>query len=193
MHKLFVWLAEALALVGGLVLTALIMLICASVLGRGANTFGHSAWLTEHFPHLSEQLISTGIGPVSGDFELVEAGIAFAIFAFLPICQLRAGHASVDIFTSFMPQRFNQFLVAFWECVLAVIIVLISWRLFMGLQDKLNYGETTYMLQFPVWWAYAASFTASLLAAIIAVYCASSRVPAFIHAETEPSPTGDAP
>jgi hypothetical protein len=47
----------------------------------------------------------TTFGPVKGDFEVVEAGIAFSIFAFLPICQLHGGHATVDIFTNLMPKR----------------------------------------------------------------------------------------
>ncbi|MEZ5538143.1 MAG: TRAP transporter small permease [Thiolinea sp.] len=180
MHKLFTWLANAMALIGGLILTALIILTCISILGRGGNTFAHSG-LAESFPGLSEWLIDTGIGPIQGDFELVEAGIAFAIFAFLPICQLRGGHASVDIFTSQMPPRFNQFLTVFWEILLAIIIVLISWRLFMGMLDKMNYNETTFLLQFPVWWAYAFSFAASL----VAIYCAVVRAQNFIQGRPE--------
>ncbi len=49
-------------------------------------------------------------------------------------------------------------------------------KLFAGLEDKLRYGETTLMLQFPVWQAYAPSFAASVVAAIVAVYCAVARV-----------------
>ena len=47
------------------------------------------------------------LGPVPGDFELVEVGTGFAVFAFLPWCQLKRGHATVDLFTSevFAPAR----------------------------------------------------------------------------------------
>jgi TRAP-type C4-dicarboxylate transport system permease small subunit len=167
--------ARIMALIGGLVLISLVVLTCISVLGRGLNTFGHSDLLSALSAHLAKALIGTGIGPLPGDFELVEAGIAFAIFAFLPICQLHGGHATVDVFASFLPRGVNRFLVTFWEVVLAAVIVLITWRLYAGMRSKLDYGETTLLLQFPVWWAYAASFAAATIASLVGVYCAIAR------------------
>ena len=169
-------LARFMALLGGAVLLALVALTCVSVLGRGLNTFGHSAFLVDLAPGLAEALLASGVGAVTGDFEVVEAGIAFAIFAFLPICQLKAGHATVDIFTDQLPAKVNRMLVAFWEMVLTLIVLLIAWRLFEGLQSKYAYGETTFLLQFPVWWAYGASFVASVIAGLIALYAAGTRV-----------------
>ena len=125
---------------------------------------------------MANALIATGIGPITGDFELVEAGIAFAIFAFLPICQLHGGHATVDVFANFMPRGMNRFLLAFWEVVLTAVILLITWRLYAGMQNKLDYGETTFLLQFPVWWAYGASFAAAVIASLVGIYCAFARV-----------------
>ncbi|SHH20653.1 Tripartite ATP-independent transporter, DctQ component [Marivita hallyeonensis] len=166
-------LARIMAVLGGVVLTLLVILTCVSVLGRGLNTFGHSDLVTDGF---GAWLIGTGVGPVTGDFELVEAGIAFAIFAFLPICQLYSGHATVDIFTSAMSERVNRWLQAFWEVVLTLVILLITWRLSAGMMDKINNGETTFLLQFPIWWAYAASFVAALVASVTAIFCAIGRV-----------------
>jgi len=167
--------ARVMALLGGLVLSALVVLVCVSVAGRGGNTFGHWDWLEGVAPGFAAAIIGSGIGPVNGDFELVESGIAFAIFAFLPLCQLHSGHATVDVFTAHLPKRLNMALIAFWEVMLAAVIVLITWRLFAGLQSKFGNGETTYILQFPVWWAYAASFVAALVASVVAVYCAVAR------------------
>lgn len=169
-------LARSMALLGGVVLIGLILLTCISVLGRGLNTFGHGDFLTGLAPEAAKALIATGVGPVNGDFEVVEAGIAFAIFAFLPICQLYSGHATVDIFTARLPRRLNRAIMAVWEIVLALAIVLIAWRLYAGFLGKTTNGETTFLLQFPVWWAYGASFVASVGAALVAVYCASARV-----------------
>ena len=169
-------LARAMAIVGGVVLTVLVLLTCVSVLGRGLNSMGHSDWLTGLSQGFSDGLIATGVGPVTGDFELVEAGIAFAIFAFLPICQLYAGHATVDAFTSRLSEKTNTWLVAFWDVVLTLIILLITWRLSAGLAEKYGNGETTFLLQFPIWWSYAASFVAALVASITAVYCSIGRV-----------------
>ncbi|GAB4350367.1 MAG: hypothetical protein Kow0026_06480 [Oricola sp.] len=172
--RMMEWLARTLAIVGGLVLLALILLTCVSVIGRGGNTLGHSGLLTDIAPSLADML--KHLGPVKGDFEIVEAGIAFSIFAFLPICQLHGGHATVDVFTNLLPKRYNRVIVVFWEIVLAAVLVLISWRLYVGLLGKISNGETTFLLQFPIWWAYAASFVASVGAVIVGVYCALARL-----------------
>ncbi|ETX27663.1 C4-dicarboxylate ABC transporter permease [Roseivivax isoporae LMG 25204] len=164
------------AILGGVVLTALVALTCLSVLGRGLNTLGHSDVLTTIAPGLASALIGTGVGPITGDFELVEAGVAFAIFAFLPICQLYSAHATVDVFTGMMPARLNRGIVAFWDVVLAAVLVLIAWRLWFGMTDKLRYGETTFLLQFPVWWAYAVSLVGAVVAALVGLWCAWARI-----------------
>ena len=172
LHKLIEWLARFMALLGGIVLIALVLMVCVSVSGRELSDASHNGWLFA----VGDWLIDMGIGPILGDFELVEAGMAFAIFAFLPLTQLSGAPAQVDVFTSGMGPRVNRALGTFWSVVMAVIIVLITWRLYEGLQDKLRYGETTYLIQFPIWWAYAASLVAAIAAAIVSVYCAAMRL-----------------
>lgn len=176
MDKLVERIARAMAVIGGVVLFALVLLTCLSVLGRGLNTFAHSNFVVGFSEDFSNALIGAGVGPINGDYELVEAGIAFAIFAFLPICQLYSAHATVDIFTSAFPPKINQAIRTFWEVVMTVLIVIITWRLFAGMQSKMSYGETTFLLQFPIWWAYAVSFAAATIASFVGIYCAISRV-----------------
>lgn len=174
MFDLVTRIARLMALMGGLVLTALVVVTCVSVLGRGLDQIGHWEGLVDLAPGLAGWL--AGFGPVRGDYELVEAGIAFAVFAFLPICQLAAGHATVDVFTGLMPARVNRFLTAFWEVVLAAVIIVIGWRLFVGFTEKLDNGQTSFLLQFPVWWAYGASLVAAIVAGGVGLYCAGARV-----------------
>ena len=169
-------LAWVMAVLGGIVLTLLIAITCISVLGRGLNTLGNSDALVSLAPGFAAWLIGTGVGPVPGDFEVVQAGMAFAIFAFLPICQYRGAHATVDVFTDLMPQSGNLWLRAFWEVLMALAIILIGWRLYVGLLEKVDNGQTTMLLQFPIWWAYAASFVAALVAGLVGIYCAIGRV-----------------
>ncbi|MEM9551344.1 MAG: TRAP transporter small permease, partial [Pseudomonadota bacterium] len=135
-------------------------------------------------PAFSDWMIALGVGPVNGDFELVEAGVAFAIFAFLPLCQITAGHASVDIFTNALPDGANRFLRAITDAVFAAVLILIAWRLYEGMMSKLSYGETTFLLQFPIWWAYAASLFGAVVAAVVGVYVAGARVYEMVTGQT---------
>lgn len=172
------------AILGGLILTVLVVLTCISVIGRGLNTFGHSDFLEAYAPALGDMLLATGVAPITGDFELVEAGVAFAIFSFLPICQLYGAHATVDIFTSMLSKRVNEVLMIVWEIALTAIVILITWRLFEGMQDKMKYGETTFLLQFPIWQSYAASLVPAVIASLVGGYCSYARIIGFVTGHT---------
>ncbi len=172
LHIVIQRMAQIMALLGGCVLCLLVAIVCVSVAGRALSDLSHSGALHG----LGNWLLDLGAGPILGDFELVEAGIAFAVFAFLPLTQLTGSHAQVDIFTSGMGPRTNRALAVFWSVIMAVIVVVITWRLFVGMQDKIRYGETTYLIQFPIWWAYAASLVAAISASIVSLYCAAMRL-----------------
>ena len=176
MKNFMMGLARFMALLGGVVLTLLILLTCVSISGRLLNGFFHSDLMESMAPAFSQWMIDIGVGPVNGDFELVEAGVAFAVFAFIPLCQITAGHASVDIFTNRFPAGVNRFLRMVTEVVFAAVLVLIAWKLFDGMSSKMRYGETTFLLQFPIWWAYAASFVGAVVAALVAIYVAAVRI-----------------
>ncbi|CUH66333.1 TRAP-type C4-dicarboxylate transport system, small permease component [Thalassovita gelatinovora] len=177
-------LARGMAMLGGVVLTLLIILTCLSVLGRTTNTFLHSEFAEAIMGGLTKTLLDTGVGPITGDFELVEAGIAFSIFAFIPWCQITGGHASVDIFTSALPVRVNRFILMVGEILFALALILISWRLYDGTMSKMRYGETTFLLQFPIWWAFAISLVGSVVSSIVTVYMAVVRTAEFFRNET---------
>jgi len=180
MHAIITGLARFMAVLGGIVLSFLILLTCVSIIGRSLNGIFHSDLMERIAPGFSRWVIDIGVGPVNGDFELVEAGVAFAIFAFIPLCQVTAGHASVDILTNQFSRGINRFLRMVIEVVFAAVLVLIAWRLYEGMMSKLGYGETTFLLQFPIWWAYAASFVGSVVAAIVGVYMAGVRIYEFL-------------
>lgn len=176
MHRLMMGLASFMAILGGFVLTFLILLTCVSVLGRSLNGVFHSDFMTGFAPGFSQWMIDIGVGPVNGDFELVEAGVAFAIFAFIPLCQLTASHASVDIFANAFPKWLDRILRAIIEVVFALVLILIAWRLYDGMLSKMRFGETTFLIQFPIWWAYAASLVGAVVSSVVGVYMAVLRV-----------------
>ena len=174
MRNLATQAARLIAICGGLVLTVLIVLICISVIGRSLNGLLHG-WIGALVPGVSAWALDLGVGPINGDFELVEAGVAFAIFAFLPLCQISAGHASVDIFTAKLPTRINRVLQLAIDVIFAVVLIAIAYQLYNGMLSKQRYGDTTFLLQFPIWWAYAASLSGSILTAVISFYVAGIR------------------
>lgn len=174
------WLARALAILGGVVLAAITFITVVSVLGRAVVTVAYmnvtdSNLLLQWAHSGARWLIGLGVGPVPGDFELVEAGTGFAVFAFLPWCQLNRGHATVDLFTSFMSERTNRVINVISEILMTFAIGLIAWRLWYGLGDKYRYGETTFILQYPIWWAYAACIAAAAVAVIVSLYMIVAR------------------
>ncbi len=182
-------LARIMAILGGLVLAGLVAMTCLSIAGRFVNGLLYLEPLAGTGP--AEALLALGIGPIDGDFELIEAGMAFAIFAFLPITQLRGAHAAVDVFTARMGEGANRVLGLLWSVVFAGVLVLIAWQLWLGTEAKMRYGETTYLIQFPLWWAYAASLTGAVAAALVAIYVAIVRVVELSTGQAILLPDGD--
>lgn len=159
MPRIIEGLARALAIAGGAVLVALTLLVVVSITGRALLTLGFASF-----------------GPVPGDFELVEAGAGFAVFAFLPWCQLRRGHATVDLFTSLLSPRVNRVIDLMTEILMTLVLALFAWRLWAGTVDKFNYAETTFILQFPVWWPLAAALVAAVIAVVVSLYLMVIRI-----------------
>ena len=176
MHEFMQKLSRLFALLGGIVLTVLIVIVCLSILGRSLNSVLNGDLMQQALPGVANYLLALGVGPINGDFELVEAGMAFAIFAFLPICHLNGAHASVDIFTQHLPLRVNRFLRMVIEFVFAAVLIIIAFQLYQGMLSKLNSGQTSFLIQFPVWWGYALSVTGAVVAAIVGTYVAGLRV-----------------
>ena len=170
MHRFIFALARGMALLGGAVLAALVVMTCISILGRQANSLMHMDAIQALAPGFASWALGAGIGPIFGDYEITEMGMAFALFCFLPLCQLTVGHARVDVFTSFLGPQSNRILRMLTEIALAGALVLIAWRLQVATQARLGSGQTTYLLEWPVWWAYAASSVAAWAGVVVAVY-----------------------
>lgn len=143
-------LAKVLAIAGGLVLIAVVVVVVASVIGR--------------------TLIWAGLRPIAGDYEIVEASVFFAIFAFMPWCHLVRGHAIVGVVTDHMSPRVNVLVELFMDVVMLAVAIFIAWRHWAGMMDKFSYQETTFILRMPIWWSYAAGMIGAAAFVIVAVY-----------------------
>lgn len=174
MFRVLFWLAKGCAIVGGLVLSALIVMVCVSILGKITADLAHA--MVEFAPALSGSILALGIGPVRGDFELVELGMAVTICLFLPLCQMTAGHARVDLFTQNMPVTVLRVLQALVDVLVAAVLVVIVWKLFEGLEAKQRAGTRTTLLQIPLWWAYLIGLSGLGLTALCSLYTATVRI-----------------
>lgn len=139
-------LARASAIVGGLALCAITLMSVVSITGRA--------------------LLDIGLGPVPGDFELVELSTGIAIFLFLPWTYVRAGHASVDLLYRHLPVLVQRGIRLASDLLMLTLWVLLSWRLWDGMLEKRAYFETTFILQLPLWWAYAAACVGAVIGCV---------------------------
>jgi len=127
--------ARCSAIFGGAILALIILMVVISIAGR---TF-----------------IFLGFTPISGDFELVEVGTAVAVFFFLPWCFLKAGHASVDVVFKHLPKPVQWLIVTLSDFLMLVLWLVLSQRLWVGMVEKKDNFETTFILLMPLWWGYA--------------------------------------
>lgn len=149
-------LARWTAVLGGVVLIVVGVLTVISITGRG--------------------LLFAGLKPIPGDFELVEAGTAFVVCAFMPWAQLQRGHASVAILTDRFPPVVNRLIDLLADAFLFAAAIIVTWRHFYGLLDKLAYQETTFILRFPIWWSYAGALVGMIVWVIVAAWCTANSV-----------------
>ena len=140
-------LSRSLAWFGAIVLLAIGLMSVVSIIGR-AFSFA-------------------GLGPVPGDFELVEAGTAFVVFCFMPWCHLKMGHATVDMLWGVYPAAMRRALTVFSDALMFLIWVLLIWRMGVATLEYRDNGETTFILHMPVWFGYAASMVPALFGCFI--------------------------
>ena len=147
------FIARLLAFAGGAVLLGLTALTCISIIGRALIP------------------LDIGLGPIRGIYDMTEIGMAAAVFAFLPWAQYREAHARVDLFQWAIPRKLDQFLDVLFNAAMAFVAFIGTYRLYLGMQDKLSYGETTLIAQIPVWQGYAAGLVGAIGFVIVALFC----------------------
>ena len=175
MYRFLLGLSRAMAFLGGAMLVLLIAVTCLSIAGRAVNDLLHTDFARLNFHLISTFLTDIGVGPILGDYELVEAGTAFAIFAFLPLCQLTQGHAKVDIFARRLPVRAARALQASIDSLFALALIVITVQLYGGMVGKRVAGQVSFLLEYPVWWGYALALPGAATAAGIALFVAVIR------------------
>ena len=148
--KLLETLAKLCAVLAGILLTAITLMTCASLIGR--NTTGAS---------------------LVGDFELTGVAAGTAIALFMPYCQIRRGNIIVDFFTAKLSDAANSRLDRLGALLLALVFALLAWRTALGGLNSYSTNSETQILGFPEWTVYASMVPAFMLTSVIGLWQAS--------------------
>ena len=139
-------LAHVCAVLAGLLMTAITLMTCVSLIGR--NTTG---WT------------------INGDFELTGVATGAAIALFMPLCQLKRGHIIVDFFTAKASEGTNALLDRIGTLFVSATFALMAWRTVLGGINAHDNFSGTMMLGFPEWIVYAAMVPPFILCSMIAL------------------------
>lgn len=131
------------AIVGGVILCLITLMVVASITGR--------------------TLVPIGLAPIPGDFELVEMGTAVLVFCFLPWTYLRGGHATVDLLYVYLPPMVQRLVQVVCDLAMLGLWLVLTWRLALGMLERREFYETTFILQMPLWWGYALCLVAAVI------------------------------
>ena len=126
------WLAKLCAVVAGVLLTAITLMTCVSVIGR--NTTG---WT------------------LVGDFELTGSAAGAAIALFLPWCQLKRANIIIDFFTVRAAASTQRRLDRIGAFLMASVMALMCWRSSIGGMSAWTSHSGSMMLGFPEWIVYS--------------------------------------
>ena len=140
-------LAKLCAILAGLLLTAITLMTCISLIGRNAAG-----------------------ATLAGDFELTGVAAGAAIALFMPFCQITRGNIIVDFFTTKLSHATNDKLDRFGALLLALMFGLLAWRSTLGGINSWSTHSETQILGFPEWVVYAAMVPPFVLTSVIGLY-----------------------
>lgn len=145
--KLLGWICDLSGVLGGVILVAMAGMTVVSVIGRA------------FFDH-----------PILGDVELVQLGCAVVVAAFLPYAQFKRANIIVDFFTTGASARAQRRMDAFGTFLYTVVMALLSWRVAVGGIDIHAAGESSMLMNLPLWIPYALMVPGFVLCTLIGAY-----------------------
>lgn len=140
------------AVIGGLVFVALVAMSIVSITGR--------------------KLFSA---PVPGDVEVLQMSAAVASACFFAYCHLAGGDVKVDFFTHHLSAAKVAALDAFGSLLVGLFGALLAWRTAAGALGVKEAGETSAILDWPVWVAQALMVPGFALLAAAGFYMVGVR------------------
>lgn len=147
MNQFIYGVSRVLTWIGCAVLLALALMSVISIAGRS--------------------LSGLGLGPIPGDFELVEIGTALAVFCFMPWAHLQRSHAVVDLAWGLYPKPLQRLLIIASDLLMLALWSVLIWRMGIAMADYRANAEVSFILQTPVWWGYAISILPAVFGCVV--------------------------
>jgi TRAP-type C4-dicarboxylate transport system permease small subunit len=144
--------ARLCSILGGLVMTGLMLMTCYSLIGR--NVFDTA---------------------LIGDFELTGVGAGAAIALFMPLCQLKRENIIVDFFTANRSEAFNFKLDRLGDLFMTIIFGLLAWRCGAAAINAKETMGASMLLGFPDWIVFTSMCIPFGITAFIAAMQALSK------------------
>lgn len=145
--RLLLALSRWMAVSGGIVFLAIVIMEIVSIVGRKLFSW-----------------------PVPGDVELLQMCAAFASAAFFAYCHMIRGDVKVDFFTHNLRPDRVALLDAIGSLLVGLFGALIAWRAGVGALSVKEAGESSAILAIPVWIAQALMVPGFLLLAAAGFY-----------------------
>jgi len=70
-----------------------------------------------------------------------------------------------------IPKTADQTLDVLFNAAMAFVAIVGTHRLYLGMLDKMSFGETTLIAQIPVWQGYAAGLVGAIGFVIVSAFC----------------------
>jgi TRAP-type transport system small permease protein len=88
--------------------------------------------------------------PIIGALELTEFSMAIVIFLGLVLLTSQEGHVTVDLIDNFVPDKIKPIQKVIINLINLVVMVVISWQLWIKAIDAAGYGDRTEYLSLPL-------------------------------------------
>ena len=113
---------------------------------------------------------ATGVGLMTGIYDLIEIWTCTALFAVLPYCQLMRENVIVDFILTRASTRMKAICDAAGSLIFLLIGILLTWRLIYGGIDMYNNNESFTTIGFPRWLSFPYAALCMTLLIVICFY-----------------------
>jgi TRAP-type C4-dicarboxylate transport system permease small subunit len=156
MRALLEKLAAWWAILGGVVLLAIVLVTAANVGAFGLDKIA--------------RLFGATVSGLPGYEDFVRLAISGAALMLFPFCQLKRGHLAVDLLVNMTPRAVRRALDAASLVAMAALALFLAYWMVLGLLETRADGALSRVLGWPEWPFYLPGIASLLLWAAIAAY-----------------------